>query len=101
MRDENIQDTILTVCNLIDTYNTSNSVKLNTTLETVWYGLSKFGYSIDLPLMFESACNYFMLKHDGANTCKLVLDATVITDPYKLGLSYIMEDFSNFSPNVV
>jgi hypothetical protein len=42
--------------------------------------------------MFESACNYFMLKHDGANTCKLVLDATVITDPYKLGLSYIMED---------
>ena len=91
-RDENIQDTILTVCNLIDTYNTSNSVKLNTTLETVWYGLSKFGYSIDLPLMFESACNYFMLKHDGANTCKLVLDATVITDPYKLGLSYIMED---------
>ena len=91
-KDENIQDTILTVCNLIDTYNTSNSVKLNTTLETVWYGLSKFGYSIDLPLMFESACNYFMLKHDGANTCKLVLDATVITDPYKLGLSYIMED---------
>lgn len=91
-KDDNIQDTVLTVCNLIDTYNSSNTLKLNTTLETVWYGLSKFGYSIDLPTMFESACNYFMLKHDGANTCKIVLDATVITDPYKLGLSYIMED---------
>lgn len=91
-KNDNIQDTVLTVCNLIDTYNTSNTIKLNTTLETVWYGLSKFGYSIDLPTMFESACNYFMLKDNGANTCKLVLDATVITDPYKLGLSYIMED---------
>ncbi len=91
-KKENIQDTILTVCNLIDTYNTSNSVKLNTALETVWYGLTKFGYNIDLPLMFESACNYFMLKPNGHNICKSVLDATVITDPYKLGLSYIMED---------
>lgn len=89
---DNIQETVLSVCNLIDTYNTSDTIKLNTTLESVWYGLSKFGYNINLPLMFESACNYFMLKHDGANTCKLVLDATVITDPYKLGLSYIMED---------
>jgi len=89
---DNIQETVLSICNLIDTYNTSDTIKLNTTLETVWYGLSKFGYNIDLSTMFESACNYFMLKHDGANTCKLVLDATVITDPYKLGLSYIMED---------
>ena len=89
---DNIQETVLSICSLIDTYNTSDTIKLNTALESVWYGLSKFGYNIDLPLMFESACNYFMLKDNGANTCKLVLDATVITDPYKLGLSYIMED---------
>ena len=75
-----IQDTVIELCNFIDTYNIPDIIKYNTIIETAWYGLEKYSTSYKISDIINTANDYFLFKEDGINTCKNVLESTILFD---------------------
>lgn len=80
-----VPDTIIELCNFIDTYNIPDIIKYNTIIETAWYGLEKYAAPYKVSDVINTANDYFLFKENGLNTCKSVLESTILFDKDELG----------------
>lgn len=71
-----VQDTVVELCNMIDTYPIMDSLKYNTIIETAWYGLNKFSIPYKASDIINTTNDYFLFKENGLDTCKKVLENT-------------------------
>ena len=71
-----VQDTIVELCNMIDTYPIMDSLKYNTIIETAWYGLNKFSIPYKASDIINTTNDYFLFKENGLDICKKVLENT-------------------------
>jgi hypothetical protein len=58
-----------------------DTVKFNTVIESAWYGFEHNGIKYDKKKLLETATDYFLLRNNGYDTCKSILEDTVIYDP--------------------
>lgn len=79
-RCNGIGDTVVELCNLIDTYNMPSSVKFNTVIEIAWYGFTSNAIEFSKSEILESAVDYFLFKPDGLNACTTILESTLFYD---------------------
>ena len=79
-RKNGIYDTVVELCNFIDTYDMPTYVKFNTVIETAWYGFERNGVQYKKRDILEAAINFFAFKEDGIKECKSILEATVLYD---------------------
>ncbi len=75
-----VYDTVVELCNRIDTYDMPISVKFNTVIETALYGFESNFIDYKKSDILDAACNYFAFKENGLKSCKEILDATLFYD---------------------
>ena len=80
-RINGVQDTVNELCQFVDTYDIPDIVKYNTVIETAWYGFSHNGIDFNKKELLESATDYFLMKKDGLESCRKILENTMIFDP--------------------
>ncbi len=107
-RINGINDTIVELCNRIDTYTMPTDVKFNIAIETAWYGFESNNIDYEKSQILETAIDYFLFKENGLNNCKNVLDTTIFFDKDKdMGdIDILMEDEPNdadsiYTPNSI
>lgn len=72
-----VYDTVIELCNRIDTYDMPVAVKFNTVIETAFYGFESNFIAYEKSDILDAACNYFAFKENGIKSCKEILDATL------------------------
>lgn len=75
-----VYDTVVELCNRIDTYNMPINVKFNSVIETALYGFESNSIEYKKSDILDAACNYFAFKENGLKSCKEILDATLFYD---------------------
>lgn len=95
-----VQDTVLELCRLIDTYNMPDYVKFNTIIETSWYGFESNNISYNKSDILEMSIDYFAFKPNGLKECKEILESSPIFDMDKdmVDKGIIMEDEPSETP---
>lgn len=93
-RINGIQDTIIELCKFVDTYSMPTAVKFNTVIETAWYGFESNRIEYSKSDILETAIDYFLFKEDGLESCKEILESTIIYDKKKdmRNIDILMED---------
>lgn len=76
-KNNGIYDTIIELCNRIDTYNIPTAVKFNTVIELALYGFNSNFITYKKSDILEAALDYFAFKENGIEECKKILDATL------------------------
>ena len=79
-RVNGVRDTVVELCNRIDTYSMPTYVKFNTVIESAWYGFESNFIDYKKSDILESALDYFLFKEDGVSSCKDILDSTIFYD---------------------
>lgn len=89
-----VYDTVVELCNLIDTYNMPTAVKFNTVIETAWYGFESNYIDYSRSEILEAAVEYFAFKGDGLTSCKDIIETTLFFDKNDdtKGIDILMED---------
>lgn len=75
-----VYDTIIELCNRVDTYDMPTIVKFNTVIETAFYGFESNSIEYNKSEILQAACDYFLFKENGLANCKEILDATLFYD---------------------
>lgn len=73
-------DIVISLCEMIDTYNMPTSIKFNTVIETAYYGFESNTISYTKSTILETAVDYFLFKPDGLESCREILEATLFYD---------------------
>ena len=73
-------DIVLNLCEMIDTYDMPTSIKFNTVIETAYYGFETNSIQYTKSDILESAVDYFLFKSDGVESCREILEATMLYD---------------------
>lgn len=73
-------DIVLNLCEMIDTYDMPTSIKFNTVIETAYYGFESNSILYNKSDILESAVDYFLFKPDGVESCREILEATMLYD---------------------
>lgn len=93
-RVNGVCDTVVELCNRIDTYSMPTAVKFNTVIETAFYGFESNNIDYKKSELLETAIDYFLFKPDGRESCKEILEATLFFDKNEdMGnIDILMED---------
>lgn len=93
-RINGVGDTVVELCNRIDTYQMPTAVKFNTVIETAFYGFESNNIDYKKSELLETAIDYFLFKPDGRKSCKEILEATLFFDKNEdMGnIDILMED---------
>lgn len=93
-RVNGVYDTVVELCNRIDTYSMPTAVKFNTVIETAFYGFESNNIDYKKSELLETAIDYFLFKPDGRESCKEILEATLFFDKNEdMGnIDILMED---------
>ena len=75
-----VADTCVEVCNLVDTYDMPVKARYNTALETVWYGLYKNGFTFNESEVVTTISDYYMASGGNSFACKSILEASMVFD---------------------
>ena len=75
-----VADTCVEVCNLVDTYDMPVKARYNTALETVWYGLHKNGFTFNESEVVTTISDFYMASGGNSFACKSILEASMIFD---------------------
>ena len=89
-----IDDTIVSICRLVETYDVPDKVKYNTVLETVWYGFNKNYVDCSPDRYVTLITDYFMAKGNNRDMCGKLLEASMVVkkDDYQGDLEVITEE---------
>lgn len=79
-RMNGVYDTVIELCNRIDTYSMPNYIKFNTIIETAWYGFESNAINYNKSDIIEASVDYFAFKKDGLKDCKSILESTLFFD---------------------
>ena len=77
------EDIVISLCNMVDTYNMPTATKFNSVIETALYGFESNRMQYTKKEILETAINYFLFKEDGLDACRSILEATVFYDKDK------------------
>lgn len=75
-----VADTCVEVCNLVDTYDMPVKARYNTALETVWYGLHKNGFTFNENEVVTTISDFYMASGGNSFACKSILEASMVFD---------------------
>ena len=75
-----VADTCVEVCNLVDTYDMPVKARYNTALETVWYGLYKNGFTFNESEVVTTISDFYMASGGNSFACKSILEASMVFD---------------------
>lgn len=75
-----VADTCIEICNLVDTYDMPVKARYNTALETVWYGLHKNGFSFNESDIVTTISDFYMASGGNSFACKSILEASMVFD---------------------
>lgn len=75
-----VADTCVEVCNLVDTYDMPIKARYNTALETVWYGLHKNGFTFNESEVVTTISDFYMASGGNSFACKSILEASMVFD---------------------
>ena len=75
-----VADTCVEVCNLVDTYDMPVKARYNTALETVWYGLHKNGFTFNESEVVTTISDFYMASGGNSFACKSILEASIVFD---------------------
>ena len=75
-----VADTCVEVCNLVDTYDMPVKARYNTALETVWYGLHKNGFTFNESEIVTTISDFYMASGGNSFACKSILEASMVFD---------------------
>ena len=75
-----ISDTIVELCNLIDTYDMPVKARYNTCLETIWYGFHKNSFTFDESELVTTVTDYYMSHGKNGIACASILESSVVFD---------------------
>lgn len=89
-----IDDTIIHICHLLETYDVPDKVKYNTALETVWYGFNKNYVDCASSHYTTLITDYFMAKGNNRGMCSKLLEASMVVkkDDYDGDLEVFTEE---------
>lgn len=94
-RANGIDDTIASICRLVDTYNVSDKAKYTIAMETVWYGFKKNFIECPTSQYVTLITDYYMARGgDSQYTCSSLLEASMIVNrgDYQGDLEVIQEE---------
>ena len=92
-RINGVEDTIVELCNLVDTYNMPGYIKFNTIVESAWYGLSSYYIEFNKHTILETAIDYFRFVDPDMSNYKSVMDASLIYDKEDMkGIDVLTEE---------
>lgn len=75
-----VADTCVEICALVDTYDMPVKARFNTALETVWYGLHKNGFTFNESELVTTISDFYMASGGNSFACKSILEASMIFD---------------------
>lgn len=75
-----VADTCVEICALVDTYDMPVKARFNTALETVWYGLHKNGFTFNESELVTIISDFYMASGGNSFACKSILEASMIFD---------------------
>ena len=89
-----VGDTIVELCELIDTYDMSVKARYNTCLETCWYGLHKNSFSFSESELVTTVTNYYMTHGKNGKACASILEVSTVFDKkdYMGDIDILMEE---------
>ena len=79
-RRNGVKDTVVSLCNKIDTYDIPTDIRFNTVIETALYGFTCNHVDFKPSDILETAVDFFLFKKDGIDSCKAVLENSVFFD---------------------
>ena len=79
-RVNGVQDTVVELCQKIDTYNLPEDIKFNTVIETAFYGFEHNSIEYRKSDILEATIEYYLFKKDGKDACKNILENSVFFD---------------------
>lgn len=93
-RKYGVYDTVIQLCNKIDTYKMPDDVKFNSIIETALYGFESNYIDYKKSDIIEAAVDYFMFKANGITVCKNILESTLFFDKHDdvTNVEVLMED---------
>ena len=75
-----VVDTVIELCNLIDTYDMPVKARYNTCLETCWYGFHKNSFEFNESELVTSVAVYYMAHGKNGKACAGILEASTVFD---------------------
>lgn len=75
-----VADTCVEICALVDTYDMPVKARFNTALETVWYGLHKNGFTFNESELVTTISDFYMASGGNSFACKSILETSMIFD---------------------
>lgn len=75
-----VADTCVEICALVDTYDMPVKARFNTALETVWYGLHKNGFTFNESELVTTISDFYMASGGNSFACKSILEVSMIFD---------------------
>ena len=79
-RINGVRDTVVELCNKVDTYELPLDIKFNVVIESALYGFEQNSISYSKSDILESAVDFFLFKENGAAICKSILENSVFFD---------------------
>ena len=76
-----IDDTIISICHFVDTYDMPAKVRYNTALECVWYGFGKNFVDCDRKRYVTLITDYYLATGCSRDAAKILLEASMVVDP--------------------
>lgn len=73
-------DTVIELCNLIDTYDMPVKARYNTCLETCWYGFHKNSFEFNESELVTAVTDYYMAHGKNGKACAGILEASTVFD---------------------
>ena len=75
-----VVDTVVELCNLIDTYDMPIKARYNTCLETCWYGFHKNSFEFNESELVTTVTDYYMAHGKNGRACASILENSVVFD---------------------
>lgn len=75
-----VVDTVIELCNLIDTYDMPVKARYNTCLETCWYGFHKNSFEFNESELVTAVTDYYMAHGKNGKACAGILEASTVFD---------------------
>ena len=89
-----VPNTVIKICELMDTYNIDDKRKYSMAMENAWYGLHKNGITATNEDIVTYATNYFLAKGNNNSMCRNILENSLVVDKkdYKGNMEVITEE---------
>ena len=89
-----VENTVVKICQLMDTYSIDDRRKYSMAMENAWYGFHKNGIPVTESEIVTPATDYFLAKGNNNSMCRDILENSLVVEPkdYKGDMEVITEE---------